>query len=71
MTQNKQLLINNYEPINTYKYVNNNKKIYGIYVILLIILSLCIVNTIFFVRINNLINIFNPTIKHYLEDKPL
>jgi len=71
MTQNKQLLINNYEPINTYKYVNNNKKIYGIYVILLIILSLCIVNTIFFVRINNLINIFNPTIKHYLEDKQL
>jgi len=71
MTQNKQLLINNYEPINTYKYVNNNKKIYGIYVILLIILSLCIVNTIFFVRINNLINIFNPTIKHDLEDKQL
>jgi len=71
MTQNKQLLINNYEPINTYKYVNNNKKIYGIYVILLIILSLCIANTIFFVRINNLINIFNPTIKHYLEDKQL
>jgi ABC-type glucose/galactose transport system permease subunit len=71
MTQNKQLLINNYEPINTYKYVNNNKKIYGIYVILLIILSLCIANTIFFVRINNLINIFNPTIKHDLEDKQL
>lgn len=39
--------------------------------ILFIILSLCIANTIFFVRINNLINIFNPTIKHYLEDKPL
>ena len=71
MTQNKPLLINNYQPINTYKYVNNNKKIYGIYVILLIILSLCIANTIFFVRINNLINIFNPTIKHYLEDKQL
>jgi len=71
MTQTKPLLINNYEPINTYHYVTNNKKIYGIYVILLIILSLCIANTIFFVKINNLINEVNPTIKYYLENKSL
>jgi hypothetical protein len=54
MTQPKQLLINNYEQINTY--IPNNNKIYGMYIILLVILSLCIANTIFFIRINIIIN---------------
>jgi hypothetical protein len=60
MTQTKPLLINNYESINTY--IPNNNKIYGIYIFLLFILSLCIVNTIFFIRINSIINDIQPYI---------
>ena len=60
MTQIKPLLINNYEPINSY--ILNNNKIYGIYIILLFILSLCITNTIFFIRINSLIDDIQPYI---------
>lgn len=58
MTQTKPLLINNYDSINTY--IPNNNKIYGIYIILLFILSLCIANTIFFIRINSIINDIQP-----------
>lgn len=54
MTQTKPLLINNYELQNVY--IPNNNKIYGIYIILLFILSLCIANTIFFIKINIIIN---------------
>ena len=59
MTQ-KELLINNYESIKKYEYVYNNKKIYGIYVILLLILSFCLTNTIFFIKINNMIHELDP-----------
>jgi len=54
MTQTKPLLINNYEPTNTY--IPNNNKIYGMYLILILILGLSITNTIFFIRINSIIN---------------
>ena len=60
MTQTKPLLITNYEPQNTY--IPNNNKIYGIYIILLFILSLCIANTIFFIKINVIINDILPYI---------
>jgi hypothetical protein len=55
MTQKKPLLINNYEPNNTY--IQNNNKLY---LILLFILMLSIVNTIFFIRINSIINEITP-----------
>ena len=54
MTQTKPLLINNYEPTNTY--IPNNNKIYGMYLFLIIILGFTITNTIFFIRINTIIN---------------
>jgi hypothetical protein len=60
MTQTKPLLINNYEQINTY--LPNNNKIYGMYIFLLLILSLSIINTIFFIRINSIINDITPYI---------
>ena len=56
----KPLLINNYEQINTY--IPNNNKIYGIYIFLLLILSLSIINTIFFIRINSINNDITPYI---------
>ena len=55
MTQTQPLLINNYEPITTY-IPNNNK----LYLILLFILMISIVNTIFFIRVNSIINDITP-----------